>query len=336
MSTIDTTSPRRLWIDTDPGADDVQAILLACQGSPAVRLVGLSASNGNVPAETTTRNALGALALAGRADVPVFTGAQKPLSRDAHYDFYFGEDGLGGFALPPALADRQPGDAVEALLAESRLGPDRLILACIGPMTLLAQALSRDPDLADRIEVVAMGGAFLDAGFNGCGRKGNVTERAEFNIHVDPEAAAQVFATVPRITLVPWELALAQAVTPDLLAQLRALTSPAGKAMAAMLGPSDARALEEIRALGLPGACFCDPLVSAYVLDPGAFRGIRGRVTVGLGGATGDGPDRGETVLHPNDGAQANVLLLTEADRGRVHALFADAIASYEALAPTG
>jgi inosine-uridine nucleoside N-ribohydrolase len=177
-----------ILLDCDPGHDDAIALLLAL-ASPEVELVGVTTVAGNQTLEKTTANALRVLELAGRSDVPVAAGADRPLVREPSVAaFVHGETGLDGPDLPPPQGAPVAEHAVD-FLAERVAG--RTLIAT-GPLTNVALLLARHPQArSDRL--VLMGGAIAE---------GNVTPAAEFNIWADPEAAASVFASGLDVTMV--------------------------------------------------------------------------------------------------------------------------------------
>jgi inosine-uridine nucleoside N-ribohydrolase len=181
-------------IDCDPGQDDALALLLAL-GSPELDVIGVSAVAGNQTVDKTTVNALRVLELAGRSDIPVAAGAERPLvgnlvvAADAH-----GETGLDGVDLPPPNAKPVPEHAKDFLAAKLEASETPVTLVALGPLTNVALLLEEHPAAAARIErVVLMGGAI---------NEGNQTPSAEFNIWVDPEAAARVFESELDVTMV--------------------------------------------------------------------------------------------------------------------------------------
>jgi len=176
----------RLVIDVDTGIDDAFALLYAC-ASPSARLVGVSTVAGNVDLVRATRNTRAVLALARRADVPVWPGCAAPMLR-AQNDAttYHGAGGLGYAALPEPSAGLAPTHAIDAILAAANAERGALTLVATGPLTNVAAALLREPTLPRLLErLVLMGGAYHGGG--------NVTPAAEFNIWHDPEAARIVF-----------------------------------------------------------------------------------------------------------------------------------------------
>lgn len=186
--------PLPIWLDCDPGHDDVIALFAAAHHAD---LRGVSAVSGNAALEYTLRNALLACQIAG-ASAPVHAGAAKPLLRAArHAAHIHGEDGLGGPELPALTREASKTPAVRALLAEAE-ATENLHLVATGPLTNVALALLLEPDLASRLSAVSvMGGATT---------VGNITAAAEFNIWADPEAARTVFESGARIVLADLDL----------------------------------------------------------------------------------------------------------------------------------
>jgi inosine-uridine nucleoside N-ribohydrolase len=181
-------------IDCDPGHDDAMALLLAL-ASPELELLGVSTVHGNQTLEKTTANALRVLEFAGRGDVPVAAGAHRPLVRAPMVaDHVHGETGLDGPDLPPPAGKPEPLHGVDFLADRLREHGRPVTLVPTGPLTNVAMLLQHHPDVVDDIErIVLMGGAIAE---------GNVTPAAEFNIWVDPEAAARVFASGIDVTMV--------------------------------------------------------------------------------------------------------------------------------------
>ena len=178
--------PEYLVIDVDTGIDDALALLYAC-AEPNGHLVGVSTVVGNVSLEAATRNTRAVLALAGRGDIPVWPGSATPLSNfAADARAVHGETGLGYAILPEPPQSALGAHAVDAIVGAAHAHAGRLILVATGPLTNIALAVMREPELPRLLKrFVIMGGAYREPG--------NVTPSAEFNIWHDPEAARIVF-----------------------------------------------------------------------------------------------------------------------------------------------
>jgi inosine-uridine nucleoside N-ribohydrolase len=189
-------STQRVVIDCDPGIDDAVALMLA-MASPNIDLCAVTTVAGNVSLSQTTVNALRILEMAGRTDISVGAGCGRPLVRLSPYaKEVHGEDGLGSIGLAPPSTAAGELHAVDliAKVAEE----DRFTLVAVGPLTNVAVLLARHPSVASQIDqLVIMGGAWGG---------GNTSPAAEFNIYVDPEAAARVFDSGVAITLVTLDL----------------------------------------------------------------------------------------------------------------------------------
>ena len=194
---------RQFLIDTDTASDDAVALIMALR-SPEVAVVGITTVAGNVPVQQASRNALYTAELCG-SRAPVFTGAQKPLKR-AHLsaDWFHGRDGLGdhGYREPQRAPEKL--GATDAIIELIEAHPG-LVMVTLGPLTNLALALEKKPEIAGKVSrCVVMGGAPC------C--EGNVTPAAEYNIWCDPEAARIVVRSGLPIELVGWHLCRGEAV----------------------------------------------------------------------------------------------------------------------------
>jgi len=172
--------------------------------APDVEVCAITVVAGNVPVEQATRNALYTAELCG-SSVPVFAGAQRPLKRDhVHAEWFHGKDGLGDHGYPAPRRAPEPTHAVDAIIETIRANPG-ITLVTLGPLTNVALALSRAPEIAANVgRAVVMGGAPC------C--EGNVTPAAEYNIWVDPEAAHTVVRSGLPVELVGWHLCRGPAV----------------------------------------------------------------------------------------------------------------------------
>ena len=255
---------RRIIIDTDPGQDDAVAILLAL-ASPELEVLGITAVAGNVPLPLTSRNARMVCELAGRTDIPVFAGCDVPLERKlVTAEHVHGKTGLDGPELPAPVMPLQERHAVDFLIDTLRAEPSGTVTLCpLGPLTNIATAFRRAPDIVDRVqEIVLMGGAYFEVG--------NYTPAAEFNIYVDPEAAAEVFGSGVPLVVMPLDVTHKALVTKARNDAIRALGTPVGKAVAEMTDFFERFDLEKY---GSEGAPLHDPCVTAYLLAPEIFSG---------------------------------------------------------------
>ena len=199
-------------IDCDPGHDDAMALLLAL-ASPELELLGVTTVHGNQTLGKTTANALRVLEFAGRSDIAVAAGADRPLIRDPRVaEHVHGETGLDGPDLPPPAGAPVPEHAVDFLAERIRAAGRPVTLIPTGPLTNVALLLARHPDLEFE-RIVLMGGAIAE---------GNVTPAAEFNIWVDPEAAARVFASGIDVTMVGLDVTHRALMTREHAERLRA------------------------------------------------------------------------------------------------------------------
>lgn len=265
-------------IDTDPGIDDALALLFAW-GSPEVQVEAITTVAGNVPVEQGTANLLRLLDLRRPSPAPIVAaGVAQPLARPLlTARRYHGDDGLGDLPdwLPIAPAPGGTG-AVELLVSLARRLRERLTLVAIGPLTNVALALLADRHEMQRIgRVVVMGGA-VDV-------PGNVTPTAEFNFHVDPDAAAHVLASGLPVDLVPLD-ATRQAVLerPDLEA---ALARRPGR-LAARIAAFTERGFRVDTERGTRGMILHDPLAVGVAVDPTLVTWESARLTIGPDGET--------------------------------------------------
>jgi len=258
-------APRKIIIDTDPGQDDAVAILLALASPEELDLLAITCVAGNVPLDYTTRNARIIRELSGKAEVLVLAGCDRPMTRAlVTAEHVHGRTGLDGPDLPDPVLPLAPGHAVDHLIDTLRRHPPGTITLCpIGPLTNIATALDRAPDIAPRIkEIVLMGGAYFAVG--------NVTPAAEFNIHVDPQAADIVFKSGVPITVVPLDVTHKALVTRARNDAIRAIGTPVARAVAEM---TDFFERYDRAKYGQDGAPLHDPCVIAYLLRPDLFSG---------------------------------------------------------------
>jgi purine nucleosidase len=175
-----------LILDVDTGIDDALGLLYAC-AVPEATILGVSTVAGNVDLTRATRNTRAVLALAGRVDIPVWPGCIRPIMREPEdASAIHGGSGLGHAVLPEPPAAENAGNAIDEIVAAVRSHAGEVVLIATGPLTNIAVAIMRDPELPRLLKrLVLMGGAFKEGG--------NTTPAAEFNIWHDPEAARIVF-----------------------------------------------------------------------------------------------------------------------------------------------
>ena len=281
-----------ILLDCDPGHDDAIALLLAL-ASPELELLGVTTVAGNQTLEKTTANALRVLELAGRGDVPVAAGANRPLARELFIAAYVhGETGLDGPTLPDPQGAPVGQHAVD-FLAERILACGRPVtLVPVGPLTNVALLLARHPEAAGNVErIVIMGGAVAE---------GNVTPAAEFNIYVDPEAAWRVFRSGVPVTMIGLDVTHKALMMPSHVERLRA-SGDVGRFVAEL---HDFFVQYHERTYGTEGAPIHDAVAVAQVLRPRIVETLhrhvdvdcesrlcRGRTVVDLWRRTGEEPN---------------------------------------------
>ena len=248
---------RKLLIDTDTASDDAVALIMALT-STQVAVEAITIVAGNVSVEQGTSNALYTVELCG-ADVPVYKGAAVPLKRPLEIaDWFHGEDGLGDHGYAPRELKAADMHGVDAIIQVVDANPG-IELITLGPLTNVALALLRRPDLAGKISrCVVMGGAPC------C--EGNVTPAAEYNFWVDPEAARMVLRSQLPIELVGWQLSRESAVIHQgEIDALLALETPLAD-FAVRCNSAGAAAYE--KQTGEVGISLPDPTAMAVLLDP--------------------------------------------------------------------
>jgi inosine-uridine nucleoside N-ribohydrolase len=246
-------------IDCDPGVDDIAALILAkqieCFDVKAVTTVA-----GNVKRKHTTRNALRVLDFL-KWDIPVGKGAKSPLACPLQTaEEFHGKGGMSGLSLPKT--DKKPEkeaawDLIYRIAGETR---GELDIVAIGPLTNIAIALAKYPELVDWIHrIVIMGGAIL---------AGNTTPAAEFNICVDPEAAKRVFTSGVPFYLCPLDVTHEGYITSGDLDDISRFGSKEAVFFADIIRPY--LALASIYSGGR-GAALHDPLALLFAADNSYF-----------------------------------------------------------------
>jgi purine nucleosidase len=256
---------RKIIIDCDPGQDDAVMLLLALACPAEFDILGITTVAGNVPLDLTQRNARIMCELAGRTDVPVYAGCDKPMRRELiTAENVHGKTGIDGVDIyQPAmpLQDQHAVDfIIETLLAAEE---NSVTLVPTGPLTNIGQAIHRQPDILPNIkEIVLMGGAMREGG--------NTTPCAEFNILEDPDAAQIVMHCGRPLTIVPLDVTHQALVSQKRIEKLRELNTPVGTAVVGMMEFFNRFDSEKY---GSEGAPLHDPCTIAFLLKPELFEG---------------------------------------------------------------
>ncbi len=265
-----------IWFDTDLGVDDAVA-LLSIGKLPQLELLGISAVAGNAELHHTFENARNVCRLAG-LNVPVYPGAEHPLFvplRTA--PLVHGENGVGEVELSPSEAPRETTLAWDALYKAAKAAKGELQVIAVGPLTNLATALGKNPDLKALLKrILLMGGA---------AQGGNVTPAAEFNIYGDPHAAQMVFKSGVPVVMCGLDVTLKAYLTPEEVDEIGSHDTPVCR----FVHQSNQLALAFNERISAPGLCCHDTCPVLFLACPELFSGeeagvyveTRGEVTLG-------------------------------------------------------
>lgn len=257
MKAVPFLMKQKIIIDCDPGHDDAIAILLGAH-HPDLELVAITTVAGNQSVDKTTLNALKVCTLANIRSVPIARGMDRPLLRQPMFaaDVH-GESGLDGPALPEPDIETVQQHAVD-LLIELLLNSDGdITLVPTGPLTNIAIAMRREPAIVPKIKAISLMGGAIGLG--------NTTPSAEFNILVDPEAAAVVFDCGRPITVSPLEVTHQALATEEVIGRIREIGGPVATFVADLFTHFGDR----YRTLfGFPSPPVHDPCAIAAVVDP--------------------------------------------------------------------
>ena len=256
-------APRPIIIDCDPGQDDAVALFLAMASPDELDLLGITAVAGNVPLALTERNARMMCDVAN-SQAPVFAGCAQPMVRDAiSAEYIHGETGINGIDVFEPKTPLQEKHAVDFII-DTLLAKDKVpvTLIPIGPLTNIATAIKRSPEILPHIEeIVIMGGAMREGG--------NRTPSAEFNILVDPHAADIVLNCGRPITLMGLDITHKVLSTEERVARIGELNNPVAGATVGMLSFFHRYDTEKYSSQGTP---LHDPCTVAYLLQPELFK----------------------------------------------------------------
>ena len=267
-----TLGAQKIIIDTDPGQDDAVAILLALASPDEIEVLGITAVAGNVPLSLTEKNARIVCELAGRPDIAVYAGCDRPLKRKlVTAEHVHGKTGLDGPELPEPKIKLQEKHGVDFIIDTILQEPGNSVSLCpLGPLTNIASAILKQPKIVSRIkQIVLMGGAYFEVG--------NITPTAEFNIFVDPDAAKIVFEAGIDMVAMPLDVTHKALVTGERNEAFRQLQSPVGIAVAEM---TDFFERFDKEKYGSSGAPLHDPCVTAYLINPKIFSGKKINVEI--------------------------------------------------------
>ncbi|QHV94421.1 nucleoside hydrolase [Spirosoma endbachense] len=261
-------------IDCDPGHDDAVMLMLAV-GSGLFDIKAITTSAGNQTQAKTLKNALKLKALLD-VDIPIYKGCDKPLFRELIIaDYVHGEMGMDGPILPEPVIEAEPLPAIEAIAKILTDSPEKVTLVPTGPLTNIATFLLAYPHLKSKIERISLmgGGAF----------RGNMTPTAEFNIYVDPEAAAVVFNAGVPITMCGLDVTHKALVFQEDIELFRAVGNKTGKVIAELMDFFSIFYRKERTELN-GGAALHDPCAIAWLIDPSMFQSKACYVDVELTG----------------------------------------------------
>ena len=265
---------KKIIIDTDPGQDDAVALLLAL-ASEELEILGITCVAGNVPLSLTSENARKILELTRYTEIPVFAGADRPIKRTlVTAEHVHGKTGIDGPVLEKPKIKLQSKEAIEFIIETILSYPkDEITLCTLGPLTNIGLAFQREPRIKTLIkEIIMMGGGFFEGG--------NITPAAEFNIYVDPEAAAEVLVSGIPITMLPLDVTHKALTSRSRIESFRKIGNKAGIATAEML---DFFERFDVEKYGSEGGPLHDPNVIVYLLRPEFYEGKYVNVEIELG-----------------------------------------------------
>ncbi|MBT8082841.1 MAG: nucleoside hydrolase [Gammaproteobacteria bacterium] len=262
--------PRKVIIDCDPGQDDAVALFLAMASPGELDILGVTTVAGNVPLALTQRNARMMCDIAGRRDMRVFAGCERPLRRDPiTAEYIHGATGIDGVDVFEPETPLQEQHAVDFIVDTLR-NEVSVTLIPTGPMTNFAAAIEREPSILESVEqIVSMGGAMREGG--------NRSPSAEFNILADPHAAEIVYDCGRPVTAMGLDVTHRVLSTRERVARIRELGNDVAMATAGMLSFFHRY---DTKKYGSEGAPLHDPCTVAWLLEPGLFETRRCNVSV--------------------------------------------------------
>ena len=272
------------------------------------------------PLRKHSKTARDVCALAGREDVKVYKGSDRPLKKDPfHVEFFHGESGIGGYEFKASQTPEESKNAIDFIIETILNHPEKVTLAVTGPITNIAMAYQKEPRIKDNIEqIVIMSGARRE--------KGNITPVAEFNAWVDPHALQVILDNFTNVVMVSLDISHQVIITPEALDKYKTMGSEVAHAVWSIVGHS---LKQDMELCELPGRAINDACVTAYLLHPEYFSGRNCRVDVEC-----ESPlTIGQTVINWHDfhnkNHQPNCLFLNEVQSDKTLNLIWDKIASY-------
>ena len=264
-------APRKIIIDCDPGQDDAVALFLALASPDDLEVLGITTVAGNVPLALTQRNARMMCDIAGRQDLRVFAGCERPLELDPiTAEYIHGNTGIDGVSVFEPKTPLQEQHAVDFIVEALLDSNDAVTLVPTGPMTNIATAIQREPSVLRNVEqIVSMGGAMREGG--------NRSPSAEFNILVDPHAADIVYNCGRPVTAMGLDVTHHVLSTRERVARIRELDNEVAEATAGMLSFFHRY---DTKKYGSEGAPLHDPCTVAWLLRPDLFATKRCNISV--------------------------------------------------------
>ncbi|MCO6559424.1 MAG: nucleoside hydrolase [Bifidobacterium sp.] len=277
---------QKIILDLDTGIDDTLAIAYAL-GSPEVELIGITATYGNVTLEQGMRNDLAITDLFGHSQVPVYPGLSHASTKDSFTvlsgsAFIHGKNGIGDVEIPDSARSAESENAVDFIIDAAHRYGEELTYVATGPLTNIAAAIAKEPDIKNEIgKIVIMGGALTVSG--------NVAPWREANISQDPEAANALFTSGAQVTMVGLDVTLQTLLTTEETQQWRDLHTAAGDFLSDM---TDYYIRAYAKTSPKFGGCgLHDPLAVGVAIDPTLVKTLPINLKVDT-----EDPTRGRTI----------------------------------------
>lgn len=270
---------KKIILDCDPGMDDSMAIVMAAK-SEVLDLLAVTTVNGNYPAAITAKNARKVLEMLGRTDIPVARGMAQPMVHPCPKDpFSHGADGQAENFLPEPQMALHPLHAVDLIIDLVKKNPGEITILCTGPMSNLAMAIVKEPEIKPLIAgVIAISGAFGLNKYSFLNATGD-TPQSEWNVYVDPEAAELVYNS--GIPLVALGLDVATHFDVNFSSDDLRLFTESGRKEANFL----AQAIRFVNGRGFEAYCtIIDCMAVGYAIDPMLVETRKCRCGVETGG----------------------------------------------------